>query len=295
MVDEALEQTLAGEAEQSAPEPEQAGTVAELDGSAVADSPDEAVAESEVEPSIDFSRPDAIRNLLEKPEFKGIADLLEEQRLNAENATKQRLEADMRRRMASDEGVQMLAANLARELGVDPSEELVTRAAASIREPLLEESQRSINLTYIHEAKSSFSPDGQAAIDMAVAATGGDVEQLNGIVRQLWDYRANESHDAGRKAFEQELSGMKPEDLRKNSTLLSIFEKWREAEDAAETKAQQREANRIDPGPATAGRSPVNTRRQDELDQILQSTPAGSKQYADAYREKWGFDLVGTR
>lgn len=288
MVDEQTEQTPEVSAEQNAPVPEQVEPVAESEVGAVA-AEDGAVAEREVEtPAIDWSRPDEVRRVLEAPEYRGIRDLLEEQRLNSENTAKQRFEADMRRQAASDEVLAQAAQGLARELGVADDDEAVRRYVQSFAQP---HSQRAVTETakaWIDGAKSILSDEGKQGIDMALSLAEDDPEKLVSIVNQLWT-------GYGQTIAQNTLNDVSLESVPASSRLRKEIDEHVAKQVEAELKARDTAASAIDPGPsASTGIAPGTTRDQ-EIDHILQTAPASSKQYADAYQTKYGFALVGGR
>lgn len=282
MADEATEQIPAVETEQEAPSAEQATTpVAEAEVAPVAEG-DGAVAESVV---IDWSNPENIRGVLESPEYKGVRDLLEEARLNGENRGKQLTEAELRRQAASDEVLADAAKRLALELGVDADDERVKQYAQSFTRPFIDRHQVEINKLYIEGAKSSLSPDAQAAIDMAVEQAGEDGEALASIVTQLWEYRGSSSR-------EDALNNTSLDEIPEGSKLRKDIDAYVEKQLEAEMKARSIEASRQDAAPRTSTGSAPGTSRDQDIDNILQTVPATDPRYREAYREKYGFELA---
>lgn len=277
MADEPTEQIPAVETEQVAPDEEQASEpVAEVEDAPVAEDAG-AVAES-----IDWSNPDNIRSLLDSPEYKGVRDLLEEARLNGENTGKQRTEAELKRQQASDEVLAHAARTLALELGVDAEDEKVRQYVQSFTRPFTERNQIELNRLYIEGAKGGFSPDAQAAIDMAVEQAGDDVTALNSIVSQLWQYRDQSSRQAA-------VSDLSLDQVPEGSRLHKEIQERVAKEVEAELKARATEANRVETGPRTSTGTAVGTTREQDIDNILRTAKPSSPEYQEAYREKYGF------
>jgi hypothetical protein len=247
MADEATEQIPAVETEQVAPSEEQATAPVAASESAPVATDDGAVAESVV---IDWSNPDNIRGVLESPEYKGVRDLLEEARLNGENTGKQKTEAELRRQAASDEVLTDAAKRLALELGVEADDERVRQYAQAFTKPFIDRNQIEINKLYIEGAKSSFSPDAQAAIDMAVEQAGDDGEALGSIVTQLWQYRDT-------SAREDALNSTSLEDIPEGSKLRKDIDAYVAKQLESELKARNIENTRQEAAPRTSSGRPA--------------------------------------
>jgi len=289
MPDEGTEQTPDVTSEQESPIEEQVQPVAEGGAEPVADD-EGAVAE----PTFDFSTDEGILAAAEQnPTLKG---LLERMKKDGENTGRQRYESEMRRRMASDESLAAGARILAERLGVAADDESVQQYVQTFTQPYQAAAHAQTALAWINGAREVLSDEGKQGIDMALSLAGDDPAQLTTIVNQLWAGYGQNAHKSGRDAFEAELRDMKPEDARKNPALLSLYERMREYETAAEERAQRTTAARAsrDPGPATSrGRAPTGN-RPDEIDEILRTAKPGSSEYAQAYTEKYGF-AVPTR
>ena len=270
MPDEGMEQT-------ADPTPEQTtDAVTEQTQEAVPVTSEGAAASGEgaaPEPVVQFQSDAELRAFLESDD-RG-KSYLEKLRADEFNAARQKAEADLRtelrRQAASDEVLQAAAANLARELGVEPDDDAVRRYAATFAQPLVERNQRELNRLYLDSAKAGFSADAQAAIDMAWEQAGDSAEAQNSIIGQLWNYRDQVSGESARTAFKAELKAMKPEDLRSDPDLVSLFERWREAEQEAEEKAERTRAAREgrNPGPSGArGTAPASAFSRETIDKM---------------------------
>ena len=268
MADEATEQIPAVETEQVAPSSEQVNTpVAETESAPVAEG-DGAVAESVV---IDWSNPDNVRGLVDAPEYRAIKMLLDEARLNGENTGKQKTEAELRRQAASDEVLADAAKRLALELGVDASDEGVRRYAESFTKPFIDRNQVEINKLYIDAAKSSFSADAQAAIDMAVEQAGEDGEALASIVTQLWQYRDTSSR-------EDALNSTSLEDIPEGSKLRKDIDAYVAKQLEAELKARATESNRQEAAPRTSSGRPAGVLTLETLKSMSRKEVAAADQ-----------------
>lgn len=242
------------------------------------------------EPVVQFQSDAELRAFLESDD-RG-KSYLEKLRADEFNAARQKAESDLRaelrKQAASDEVLQTAAANLARELGVEPDDDAVRRYATSFAQPLVERNQRELNRLYLDGAKAGFSADARAAIDMAWEQAGDDVESQNSIIGQLWNYRDQISAETA-------VGSLTLEKVPEGSPLHKEIEERVAKEVDAELKARDRAANRIDPGPRGARGTAPGVNRDQEVETILRSASPSSEQYREAYREKYGFDLVGAR
>lgn len=259
MPDDAQEQTPVADPEQGTPaELEQAAQpVAESGGDPVAEGDAGSVAESEV---IDWSRPDTVRGILENPSYKGIKDLLEEQRLNGENTGRQRYESEMRRQAVSDEAIGFYAKNVAMEMGVDADDERVKRFVQAFKDPITQQSQVSAARGLIESAKGLLSDEGKQGIDLALEAAGDNLETLHSIGAQLWT-------GFGDRVKNDTLSTLSLDEVPEGSKLHKEIQSRVEKELEAELKARNIVATRIDPGPRAGsggGSSPGLTDEQIE-------------------------------
>lgn len=251
---ETLEQTPAVQTEQVAPAAEQESTP--VAGGAV--EPVAADAGAVAEP-IDWSNPDSVRGVIGSPEYRAIQMLVEEARLNGENTGVQKRDRQIREVASTDEVIAARLESIALRNGWDSSDEALRQAVAAFHEPANERSARELARLHIEQASRDFSADAKQALQIAMDAAGDDVSALNSVVGQLWTYQGESAKGEGRAAYEAEIAALTPEEARKNATLSSLFEKWREYEDSAEAAAQKVASNRIDPGPSTTTGRPVTS------------------------------------
>lgn len=249
---ETLEQTPAVQTEQVSPAAEQESTP--VAGGAV--EPVAADAGAVAEP-IDWSNPDSVRGVIGSPEYRGLQMVMEENRLNALNEGVQKRDQQMRALASSDESLAERLENIALKKGWDSSDESLREVIAAFHEPSTAREARNLAYLHIEQASRDFSADAKQALQIAMDAAGDDVSALNSVVGQLWTYQGESAKGEGRAAYEAEIAALTPEEARKNTTLASLFEKWRDYEDSAEAGAQKAAAGRIDPGPSTTTGRPV--------------------------------------
>lgn len=235
------------------------------------------------EPRVTFSDDAELRAFLESDERA--KSYLEKAKADAFNAARQKVEADQRKQMASDEVLTDAAKRLALELGVEADDARVRQYAQAFTRPFIDRNQIEINRLYIEGAKSSFTPDAQAAIDMAVEQAGDDGEALASIVTQLWQYRDSSSRaDA--------LNSTSLEDIPEGSKLRKDIDAYVTKQLEAELKARDIAANRQGAEPRTTTGAAPGANRDQEINNILQTVPATDPRYREAYREKYGFELA---
>jgi hypothetical protein len=244
------------------------------------------VAESPVEPDLAalLASDDGINRVLEDERFKTLRGRLDKEAKDAELRGRQAYEKELRQRQASDEVLAAAARTLALEMGVDAEEEKVKQYATTFTRPFIERNQVELSKVYIEGAKASLSPDAQAAIDLAVGQAGEDVEALNSIVGQLWQYH-------GQASREDAVSNLSLEQVPEGSKLWKDLEAWKTREVETELKAREAEANKVDPGPRASTGSAISTSRTEEIDQTLRTAKPSSVEYQQAYSEKYGFKV----
>lgn len=266
MVDEQTEQMPSFDSEQSAPSTEDYVSLADSEGSAVADPGEGAVAES---PPIDWTRPDDVRRVLDDPSFKGLRDIMEETRLNTENTVRQRLESEFRRQAASDQAVSATMRSLASEMGVADDDESLQRYANAVIYPHKVQAHIDTAKSWLYQAADAAGDEYKQAIHWKIESTNDNPQKLTDLVTEVQGFLTQRAANESLNGFKKSLSEMKPEDLRKDAELTAAFQRWQEAEDRSESRARAQEENRVDPGPNTVGR-PVGSVKQYNLNDPIE-------------------------
>lgn len=255
MPDEQTEQIPEVTTEQSAPLAEQAEPVAEDGDGAVAEDAG-AVAESEVEapPPIDWSKPENVRGVLDSPEYKGIRDLLEEQRLSGENTARQKLDAEMRQRAVSDEVIADRLKSIALEAGWDADDERLRRAVTAFHEPAVRRSKAELATNLIMSGSGALTDEGRSAIEIAVNMAEGDPDKLMRVFGQLWT-------GFGQRVADETVANISLDDLPEGSKLRKDIEARVAKEVEAELKARETAANKQEVPPRTSNGTPGSITR----------------------------------
>lgn len=284
MPDEGMEQTTDTSAEQT-PEvvAEQTQEAAPVTTDAAAPAEGEGAAP---EPRVSFQSDAELRSFLESDE-RGKA-YLEKLRNDQFNAARQNLEAELRRQAASDEVLASAFRAVSNELGLDADDERVARTVQSFARPFIERNQREINQLYFEQAKAGLPAEAHQTLDLVWQQAEGDVTVQNQIIGQLWNARAE-------TAASSALSGVKLDDIPEDHPLQKQIQDRVAKAVEEELAAREREAGRIDPGPRAGSGVAVGTSREQEIETILSTRPASSSEYREAFREKYGFEMVGAR
>lgn len=284
MPDEGMEQTTDTSTEQT-PEvvAEQTNLAAPVAADTAAPTEGEGAAP---EPRVSFQSDAELRSFLESDE-RGKA-YLEKIRNDQFNAARQNLESELRRQAASDEVLASAFQSVSRELGIDMDDERLTRTVQSFARPFQERNQREINQLYFEQARATFPPEAQTALDLVWQQTDGDVTVQNQIIGQLWNAR-------GETAAAAALSTAKLDDIPEDHPLQKQIQDRIAQGVEEELRARERQANRLETGPRIGSGVAVGTSREQEIETILSTKPASSSEYREAFREKYGFDLVGAR
>jgi len=283
MPDEGMEQATEAPLEQTSQ------VVAEQTEQAAPVATDTAAPEGEgaaPEPRVTFQTDAELRAFLESDERA--KSYLEKVRADNFNAARQNLEADLRRQAASDEVLATAFQAVSRELGVDADDETVRRTVQSFARPFIERNQREVNQIYFEQAKATFPAEAQPALDLVWQQTDGDVTVQNQIIGQLWNARAE-------TAASSALNGASLDTIPEDHPLRKQIDERIAQGVEEELRARERSANRVDPGPRAGSGVPVGTSRENEIETILNTRPASSQEYQEAFREKYGFALAGTR
>lgn len=280
--------------------PEQPESGAEQPTEVVADAETQDVAAAAPEDVAERPAPD-LRALLTSDD--GIDQLLSDEELgrvlkgrvekeakDAAYRERMALEKAMREQTASTEFIAEEARNLAAIWGVNADDERLARHIMTIDAPRYARAQNELNELYYREAIQSFSEEQQERIQAAWDAAE-TVEQKTALVGQVVGFREQSAADRAVIAYKAGLRDAKPEDLRKDPELVSLFERWAEAEDASEASARARTANAADPGPSVSRGEPSGTNRDQEIDTILSTRPASSREYQEAFQERYGFAM----
>lgn len=280
MPDDGTEQTPSIEPEQSTPAAEQESTP-------VADGGDGSVADGVgAVAAIDWSNPDSVRGVLENPEYKAVRDLLEEARLNGENAGKQRTEAELRRRAATDEQITEWTQRFVEKAGISsltPAQQAELVAALDVRGEYVWTSKlrglAADAMKFIGEGN----PDVEASFQRVFDDYGSDEEAWRGATNSLVLAVRDKGAREARQALEAELMGKSSADLRKDPLASALLTKWLEDEQATEALTQQRIAGRQ----AVAPRTSIGTPVIPENDRYLSMGPAEASRLPEEEYAKW--------
>lgn len=284
MPDEGMEQTTEASAEQTptvvTEQTEQAAPVA-TDSAAPVEGERAAP-----EPQVRFQSDAELRAFLESDD-RGKA-YLEKVKNDQFNAARQNFEAELRRQAASDEVLASAFRAVSNELGLDADDERVQRTVQSFARPFMERNQRELNELYFEQAKAGFPSEAQAALDLVWKQSEGDLGVQNQIIGQLWNARAE-------TAASSAVSGLSLDALPEDHPLQKQIQDRIAQGVEEELRAREREANRVETGPRIGAGVAVGTSREQEIETTLSTKPASSPEYREAFREKYGFDLVGAR
>lgn len=293
MPDDATEQLADGTSEQPVGETEQPqGDVAETTTPDVADPAGDVAEREVVDLASLLASDDGINQLLDDEQVgKVLKGRLEKEAKDAEFRTRQAVEKELRQRAASDEMLAERLKAVALEAGWDADDDRLRNAVAAFHAPADQRRTIEQSLTWIGLAREGFSDDGKAGIDLAVrTALEADDPQsaLVSVVSQVYQG----TRDAGAREAVQSLS---LDAVPENAPLRKEIDAYVAKRVEEELQAAAISAGRVDPGPARSTGTAPGTNRDQEIDRILQTAPASSAQYREAFKEKHGFELAPAR
>jgi len=284
MPDEGQEQTTDTSLEQTSQVvTEQTEQAAPVTPEAAAPASDEGAAP---EPRVTFQNDAELRSFLESDE-RG-RTYLEKVKADTFNAARQNFEAELRRQAASDDVLAAAIRSVSNELGVDDDDERVQRTVQAFSRPFQERNQRELNQLYFEQAKAGFPQEAQAALEVVWQQTNGDLGVQNQVIGQLWNARAETAANAA-------VTGLDLDSIPEDHPLQKKIQDRVAKAVEEELAARERSANRVDPGPRNGSGVAVGSTREQEIETILSTRPASSNEYREAFREKYGFDMVGAR
>ena len=293
MPDDATEQPADGSSEQPVGETEQPqGDVAETTTPDVADPAGDVAEREVVDLASLLASDDGINRLLDDEQVgKVLKGRLEKEAKDAEFRTRQAVEKELRQRAASDEMLAERLKAIALEAGWDADDDRLRNAVAAFHAPADQRRTIEQSLTWIGIARDGFSDEGKARIDSQVqrALAKPDPEkELVDIVSDVY----METREAGAREAVQSLS---LDAVPENAPLRNEIDVYVAKRVEEELQAAAISAARVDPGPSRSTGTAPGTNRDQEIDRILQTSPASSAQYREAFKEKYGFELAPAR
>lgn len=236
-----------------------------------------AVAGSEVQ--FDLSTDEGILAAAEaNPTLKG---LLERFKRDGENTGRQRTEAELRRKAASDEQIMRWQQDILRDKGVeisaDEARQLLPWMDAHWDQARLNHAQGIVGV-----ARQFFGVGDDPALEAALAGYGDDPEQWDAVAGRMMATVAEKASKDAIAKHRQELLALSPADLRKDPDMVTLLSRWQEAEDKAEERAARTRANRVESsGITSSGTAPGGTER------YLSMSPAEAARLPDEEYRLW--------